>query len=130
MLRLKNSVKNFIQTVAVNPDDEIKRIENYANSDKFVSPTKWLFADYETKLRVELELLLQIKDFEETAPLKPNVWYSRERFDGNPNNYYLLEFVNDEKVFTTTDGPFSHSITVKTKKFMYVVPLGTSEQTS
>lgn len=31
------------------------------------------------------------EEFEEKKPLKPYVWYPVEEFDGNPNNYILLE---------------------------------------
>lgn len=36
-------------------------------------------------------------DFVVVEPLKPRVWYPREKFDGNPNQWMLVERTMDDK---------------------------------
>lgn len=41
-------------------------------------------------------LVILKSDIEVLEDLKPYVWHSREKWDGNPNNYSVIQFHNDE----------------------------------
>lgn len=44
----------------------------------------------------EFNVRILKSDIEVIEDLKPFVWYPREKFDGNPNNYSVIQFDNDE----------------------------------
>lgn len=49
-----------------------------------------VITDYEFSFRILKSEIEVIED------LKPYVWHSREKWDGNPNNYSVIQFHNDE----------------------------------
>lgn len=60
----------------------------------------------------------------EKIELKPYKWYPREEFDGNPNNYWIVEQVHWSKTVKKVE---IYHIQVKhlhhaSKKFMYIEP--------
>lgn len=59
----------------------------------------------------------------EIIEAKPYKWYPREYFDGNPNNYILLE--HDESPFPTmsVSGRSARCLGDDTKWFMYIEPV-------
>lgn len=59
------------------------------------SVKKKYFSDYPSSIS-EFDALIQKSDIEVLEDLKPYVWYPREKFDGNPNNYSVIQFHNDE----------------------------------
>lgn len=44
----------------------------------------------------EFNVRILKSDIEVIEDLKPYVWHSREKWDGNPNNYSVIQFYNDE----------------------------------
>lgn len=57
--------------------------------------------------------------------LKPYVWYKREKFDGNPNNYDLIERNYDYSLILGYPGKSNRSgvLNLNTEWFMYIEPL-------
>lgn len=55
--------------------------------------------------------------------LKPYVWYDRSEFDGNPNEYALVEKIEEDdgcRLFTSTSKIDIRSLISATTKFMYI----------
>lgn len=68
-------------------------------------------------------------DFCAVGPLKKNVWYERNKFDGNPNNYLVVEADCSEPNAFTRDVCVNsgllniyavHSLSSSTTRFMYL----------
>lgn len=62
-------------------------------------------------------------DIEVKEYLKPYVWYGRGEFDGNPNDYLLLEDVYDffgDNLAVFYDKNGIHRLGNSTKRFMYI----------
>lgn len=57
-------------------------------------------------------------DFVVVEPLKPYVWYESEKFDGNPEDYPLIESTGETYCCTYKLG--SKSLYSTTKYFMYI----------
>lgn len=121
MLRLKESVRNFISSVAINPEKEIKAIEEYVNNPNVLFPAKWFFDSHETKNNIEFELILHMGLLEEIKQLEPYVWYPRSQFDGNPREFFLLELEDkSDNLWSSKDS--AKELFSDTKLFMYIVP--------
>lgn len=68
---------------------EIKVDEN-----EWVDPSPYILFSFTKEGRM-LTFDIPKEEFEEKKVLKPYVWYPVEEFDGNPNNYILLERDNN-----------------------------------
>ena len=64
------------------------------------------------------QLYIDEEDIEEIEPLKPYVWYEREKFDGNPEDYPLVESTGETYCCTYKLG--SKTLYSTTKHFMYI----------
>ena len=49
-----------------------------------------------------IEITFNQDDFEVVDELKPCVWYPREEFDGNPNEYLLVEVIRNGESYRTS----------------------------
>lgn len=63
-------------------------------------------------------LVILKNDIEVIEDLKPYVWHSREKWDGNPNNYSVIEFDNDEPDLFI--GIRTNRLVNNTTHFMYI----------
>lgn len=68
--------------------------------------------DFTCKLYIEKE------DIELKEELKPYVWYDRSEFDGNPNNYILVEEEYNGQLTITEDS--NTELWSETGRFMYL----------
>lgn len=75
---------------------------------------------YETKFGCEFTLHCELIDFDEVEELKPYVWYDREKFDGNPNKFLLVELSLGicHSIWTSEDGVTR--LSDDASKFMYI----------
>lgn len=80
--------------------------------------TQYMKFSYETKGGCTLAFGIPKEEFEEKKPLKPYVWYPVEEFDGNPNNYILLER-DDSGGYTAYDLAINE-LSERTTHFMYI----------
>ena len=93
----------------------------------------WCDIDEETEVEItplddgvkviEIKLCVEKEDKEEESDeLKPYVWHPREKFDGNPKGYGVLEAGRDGELCGATVKPFN-SLFDYTTHFMYIEPL-------
>ena len=124
MLRLKEPVRDFIHDTVNQPAELIRDIEKYANSPRFDRPVDWLIPNYRTKCKVELQLKLNKGNFDDL--LEPNEWHARDKFDGNPCSYWIVE--NDGIITRLFDKEEKlHRLGALTKTFLYIVPPATAQ---
>ena len=121
MLKLKKNVKEFIKA-NVKPecfDKVVKYIETEATRDlKYY----WTIAEEESVFNKQVDFRLMVNDFEEVEELKPNVWYTKEDFDGNPKNYWIIERYKYGGLVLTSDPMYLDSLEDQTTHFMLVEP--------
>lgn len=116
--RLNDDVIEFIKTV-VNPSDVnwyIRKAEDLAVNHNLI---KLIITTSKSGLNLTLNLHRDAR-FTEVEELKPNIWYPAEKFDGNPNDYWLLELDEDDLLTISTGniGFLFHDA----RKFMYIEP--------
>ena len=120
MLKLKKNVREFLKA-NVKPDHfdkVVKYIETEATRDlKYY----WAIAEEESVFNKQVDFRLMVNDFEEVEELKTGVWYPRERFDGNPKNYLIIER-NKYNNYSLFDFD-RDTLLIETWFFMYLEPL-------
>lgn len=65
---------------------------------------------------------ITINDFEEVEELKPNVWYTKDKFDGNPKDYWIIERYKYGGLVLTSDPTYLNGLEDQTTHFMLVEP--------
>ena len=129
MLKLKKNVREFLKA-NVKPDHfdkVVKYIETEATRDlKYY----WAIAEEESVFNKQVDFRLMVNDFEEVEELKLYVWYPREKFEGNPNKYWLVESDSKKhcKIYTA---PYqTERLSPTADYFMYIEPLEMKDDAS
>lgn len=123
MLKLKQNVVDFIKA-NVKPEFVDHHIEMLIENPP--SPTwssRLWFDSCHTIHGKTIYFNLNKDDFEEVEELKLYVWYPREKFEGNPNKYWLVESDSKKhcKIYTA---PYqTERLSPTADYFMYIEPL-------
>ena len=129
MLKLKKSVREFLKA-NVKPDHfdkVVKYIETEATRDlKYY----WTIAEEESAFNKRVDFRLMVNDFEEVEELKPNVWYTKDKFDGNPKDYWLVEIGNCNTGHIFKGEGKNKYLGGATIHFMYIEPLEVEDDAS
>ena len=72
-------------------------LDSFGESDILIAKMFSIDAK-KTVYGIEFSIALMRSDLVEIEPLKTNVWYEAEKFDGNPNKYLVVEIINNETV--------------------------------
>ena len=103
--KLNDDVKDFIKSI-VKPefvDDYITDIENKA---KDIENLKIGINCGFTKSGISLTIYLYRNDrFTTVEELNPYVWYPAEKWNGNPNNYILVEMTDNGNIYCVEEHP-------------------------
>ena len=77
---------------------------------------KLIIQPHESVTKNSIELELNVTNFDEV--LECGKWYDREKFDGNPCDYIVVEQCGDEGV--NYDANVAHALWNSTTHFMYI----------
>lgn len=84
---------------------------------KFNTSFSYSITTYNCKFKnQEVDICLNSNDFKEL--LKPYVWYKPEDWDGNPNNYLLVEYYDAN--FISVSNMSNQILSDRAKHFMYI----------
>ena len=100
---------------------EKKILTSFNESDILLAKTFQVDAN-KTVYGIEFCIDLMRKDLVEIEQLKPYVWYPREKFDGNPNDYFLVETGIAEEMYYVSYGMEHnlHLLKGDATHFMYI----------
>lgn len=128
MLKLKENALNFLKA-NIKPEcleECVKGIE--ANASLYGCANHWRISNYQTIHGVSIDFGLPKDCFEEVEELKLYVWYPREKFEGNPNKYWLVESDSKKhcKIYTA---PYqTERLSPTADYFMYIEPLEVEDE--
>lgn len=92
-------------------------VETFEESEDLITHTIEFEKQY-TVHGFKLSIEIHRSDLVEVEPLKPYVWYDREKWDGNPEDYPLVECTGETYCCTYRLG--SKTLYSTTKYFMYI----------
>lgn len=95
-------------------------LDSFGKSDILITKMFQVEAS-KTMYGVEFCITVMRSDLIEVEPLKPYVWYESEKFDGNPEDYPLVESTGETYCCTYKLG--SKTLYSTTKHFMYIEKL-------
>lgn len=137
MLKLKKNVVDFLMLkVDSHVVEEILRDLERLLSESTPTSNRWRSLAFsikkeESKFGCEFTFEFSHDDFEEaqeSEELKPNVWYKREKWDGNPKRYWLVERCDNGLLFINRDTEDIDCLLYKTTHFMYIEPLEVEDE--
>lgn len=119
MLKLKAQVVEKLSDIIVEKHlpSVVKGIEAEA---RLSSAFEFSVLPNQSKCALRMSIPFDAWNFEEVEELKPNVWYPRGKFDGNPKNYIIVERTQQGVVYAN----YKDTVFDFTHHFMYIEPLG------
>lgn len=116
MLKLNENIVEFLKTT-VKPDCVDRLISDIErNATYFMKGQANHVPLYKDVTDIKLSIYLTGDDFHEE--LEPYKWYPPEKFDGNPNDYILIEMYDDGSVDAYSEK--LHRLSNITTHFMYI----------
>ena len=116
MLKLNENIVVFLKTT-VKPDCVDRLISDIErNATYFMKGQANHVPLYKDVTDIKLSIYLTGDDFHEE--LEPYKWYPPEKFDGNPNDYILIEMYDDGSVDAYSEK--LHRLSNITTHFMYI----------
>lgn len=94
-------------------------IQSFEESDFLLA--KSFFVDGKRAVHgFDFDVTIKRSDLVEIETLKPYVWYERAKFDGNPNDYVLIELDEDGEWNLYEPLACNNFLSDSTTKFMYI----------
>ena len=128
MLKLKKNIINFLK-VNIKPiclERTIRGIEADASLNGCAN--HWRIVESQSIHGVRIDFDLSKDCFEEVEELKPNVWYTKDKFDGNPKDYWLVEIGNCNTGHIFKGEGKNKYLGEATIHFMYIEPLEVEDE--
>ena len=127
MLRLKENLVDFLRRFV--KEERVSEIirEIRIGRETCGIKQRYLYAE-DTNDGVNIAIFFDENDFEEAEELKLYVWYPREKFEGNPNKYWLVESDSKKhcKIYTA---PYqTERLSPTADYFMYIEPLEVEDE--
>lgn len=117
MLRLKENLVDFLRRFV--KEERVSEIirEIRIGRETCGIKQRYLYAE-DTNDGVNIAIFFDENDFEEAEELKPYVWHTRDKWDGNPHNYLIVEIDDDN--FGQLYPYERNCLCTHTSKFMYI----------
>ena len=121
MFKLKPKVMDFLK-VTVKPeklDKVVNKILNEYVKEDFITEypiVRFTILESESISGLAISSSVDHEEVEKVEPLKPYVWYDREKWDGNPNKLDVIE-LSKECIDVYSEYP---NINYDTTHFMYI----------
>lgn len=116
MLKLNENIVEFLKKT-VKPDCVDRLISDIErNATYFMKGQANHVPLYKDVTDIKLSIYLTGDDFHEE--LETHIWYPREKFDGNPNDYILIEMYDNGSVDAYSEK--LHRLSNITTHFMYI----------
>ena len=128
MLKLKTYVVEQVNKVV--KDEYLKSVVNESQREIKSNPlVKIEIEESMSKCGLDLTLTIHRYDFYEVEDLKTGVWYPVSKFDGNPNNYWVIEYFSDDSC-GVSNGINGNELCSVTTHFMYIKSLDMLKQST
>lgn len=101
----------------VNPEDR-EEIDNWVINGDWDLPFE--LSACHSRFNRTIKFSVTNNDFEAIEELKPNVWYDRDKWDDNPNNYALIEVNGSNCWYLYKPNNSNRCLGGSTVKFMYI----------
>ena len=133
MLKLKKNVVDFMM-INIKSDSVGKYVKATLDQKKDgATSIIWNVPAFTSLCGKGFSFIVDDKDFDEIEDLKPYVWHEAEKWDENPNKYWLLErselddvYGGNSDVLCTT---YEHEgLCSDTTHFMYIEPLEVEDE--